>query len=84
MREKALISWSGGKDSVLALYEVQKSQDYEIVSFITTITEDYDRVSMHGVRRTLLERQGESLGLPIHHIFLSKISDGTGKKISRR
>ena len=67
-----LISWSGGKDSVLALYEVQKSQDYEIVSLITTITEDYDRVSMHGVRRTLLERQGESLGLPIHQIFLSK------------
>ncbi len=67
-----LISWSGGKDSLLALYEVQKSQDYEIVSLITTLTEDYDRVSMHGVRRTLLERQGESLGLPIHQIFLSK------------
>ena len=67
-----IISWSGGKDSLLALYEVQKSQDYEIVSLITTLTEDYDRVSMHGVRRTLLERQGESLGLPIHQIFLSK------------
>jgi len=67
-----IISWSGGKDSLLALYEVQKSQDYEIVSLITTLTEDYDRVSMHGVRRTLLEQQGESLGLPIHKIFLSK------------
>jgi uncharacterized protein (TIGR00290 family) len=74
MAEKVLFSWSGGKDSALALYEIKKRQDLEIVSLITTITEDYDRTSMHGVRRELLESQVESLGLPLHKIFISKRS----------
>jgi uncharacterized protein (TIGR00290 family) len=74
MAEKVLFSWSGGKDSALALYEIKKRQDIEIVSLITTITEEYDRISMHGVRRVLLESQAESLGLPLHKIFISKRS----------
>jgi uncharacterized protein (TIGR00290 family) len=72
MAEKVLFSWSGGKDSALTLYEIRKRQDLEIVSLITTITEDYDRISIHGVRRVLLESQAESLGLPLHKIFISK------------
>ncbi len=72
MAEKVLFSWSGGKDSALALYEVQKRQDLEIISLITTITEDYDRISMHGVRRILLQDQAKSLKLPLHSIFISK------------
>ena len=75
MAEKVLFSWSGGKDSALALYEIKKRKDLEIVSLITTITEDYDRISMHGVRRDLLESQAESLGLPLYKIFISKRSD---------
>jgi uncharacterized protein (TIGR00290 family) len=74
MAEKVLFSWSGGKDSALALYEIKKRQDLEIVSLITTITEDYDRISIHGVRRVLLESQAESLGLPLYKIFISKRS----------
>ncbi len=70
--EKVILAWSGGKDSALTLYEVQKSQRYEIVSLLTTITEDYDRVSMHGVPRTLIEQQAYSLGLPIQEVFISK------------
>ena len=67
-----LMSWSGGKDSCLALYEIQKSSDYRIAALLTTITREYDCISMHGVRRALLERQATSLGLPLHPILISK------------
>ncbi len=69
-----LFSWSGGKDSAIALYEIQKSKKYKIISLLTTITEDYDRVSLHGVPRTLVEQQAYSLGLPIEEVFISKDS----------
>ena len=72
MKKKAIFSWSGGKDSALALYEIQKNQGYEIISLLTTFTKDYDRVSLHGTRRILLERQAESIGLPLHKIFIPK------------
>jgi uncharacterized protein (TIGR00290 family) len=67
-----LMSWSGGKDSCLALYEIQKSTDYRVAALLTTVTRDYDRISMHGVRRVLLERQALSLGLPLHQVLISK------------
>jgi uncharacterized protein (TIGR00290 family) len=70
--EKVLVGWSGGKDSAIALYEIQRSQKYEIVSLLTTITEDYDRVSMHGVPRILVEKQASALGLPLEEVFISK------------
>ncbi len=66
------MSWSGGKDSCLALYQIQKSSKYRVAALLTTITREYDRVSMHGVRRVLLERQAASLGLPLHQVVISK------------
>ena len=72
MKEKAIMSWSGGKDCALALYEIRKTGNYEILSLLTTVTADYDRVSMHGVRRVLLEQQAESIGLPLEEVFISK------------
>ncbi len=71
-RSPILLSWSGGKDSSLALYEIQKSGKYEITSLITTVTEEYDRVSMHGLRTILLEQQAESLNIPLEKVFISK------------
>jgi len=71
-RTKVLFSWSGGKDSSLALYEIQKSGKYEITSLITTVTSEYDRVSMHGLRTSLLEEQGSSLNVPLEKVFISK------------
>ena len=71
-RSPILLSWSGGKDSSLALYEIQKSRDYEVAALITTITSDYDRVSMHGLRTSLLEQQGESLNIPLDKVFITK------------
>lgn len=61
MTEKVLFTWSGGKDSAMALYELQTTQGYEISALLTTVTEGYDRISMHGVRRILLEQQAESV-----------------------
>ena len=72
--EKVLFSWSGGKDSAISLYEIQKNQKYQVVSLLTTITEDYDRVSMHGVPRSLVEQQANSLGLPLEEVFISRDS----------
>lgn len=67
-----LMSWSGGKDSCVALYEIQREPKYRVAALLTTVTRDYDRISMHGVRRVLLERQAVSLGLPLHQVFISK------------
>src|SRR5882724_10293643 len=68
----ALMSWSGGKDSCLALYEIQRAQSHRIAALLTTVTQDYGRISMHGVRRVLLEKQATSLSLPLHQILISK------------
>jgi uncharacterized protein (TIGR00290 family) len=67
-----LMSWSGGKDSCLALHEVKNEKKYYVAALLTTVTRDYDRISMHGVRRVLLEQQAASLGLPLHQILISK------------
>lgn len=69
--EKVIFCWSGGKDSALAFHELSKSHRYEVVSLLTTITADYDRVSMHGVRRVLLQQQAQNLGLPVCEISIS-------------
>jgi diphthamide synthase (EF-2-diphthine--ammonia ligase) len=67
-----LMSWSGGKDSCLALYEIPKSSNHRVAALLTTITREYDRISMHGVRRVLLERQAASLGLPLHQVLIRR------------
>src|SRR6266403_1225874 len=73
LKEKAvLVSWSGGKDSCMALREIQRTANTRVAALLTTVTRDYDRISMHGVRRVLLEKQAASLGLPLHQILISK------------
>jgi diphthamide synthase (EF-2-diphthine--ammonia ligase) len=68
MREPVLFCWSGGKDSAMALHILMQSPDVRIVALLTTVTETYDRISMHGVRRDLLVQQAESIGLPLHEV----------------
>ena len=63
MRPKALIAWSSGKDSAWALHETRRSGECEIVGALTTVTETFGRVSMHGVREELLMAQLASAGL---------------------
>lgn len=68
MPEPILFCWSGGKDSAMALHALLQRNDVRIVALLTTITEGYERISMHGVRRELLARQAESIGLPLHEV----------------
>ena len=57
MKTKVIFSWSGGKDSALALYKILNDDNYEVEGLITTVTDGYDRISMHGIRIKLLEQQ---------------------------
>src|SRR5882762_8445148 len=66
-----LVAWSGGKDSALALREILSDARFRVAALLTTVTAEYDRISMHGVRRTLLRRQAESLGLPLEEVVIS-------------
>jgi uncharacterized protein (TIGR00290 family) len=60
-----VLAWSGGKDSTLALAALRADPRYRVVALLTTVTREYDRVSIHGVRRTVLEAQVSALGLPL-------------------
>jgi uncharacterized protein (TIGR00290 family) len=66
--EPVLFCWSGGKDSAMALHALLQRKEFRVAALLTTVTEEFDRVSMHGVRRELLERQAESIGLPLHQV----------------
>src|SRR5688572_22665006 len=66
-----VLSWSGGKDSALALDALSRDPTVEVAGLLTSVTRDYDRVSVHGVRRSMLEAQVERLGLPLFEISLS-------------
>jgi uncharacterized protein (TIGR00290 family) len=63
MRPKALIAWSSGKDSAWALHEVRRADEFDIVGGMTTVTDNFARVSMHGVREELLSAQLAAAGL---------------------
>jgi uncharacterized protein (TIGR00290 family) len=65
MKSKVIISWSSGKDSCYSLMEVLKQDKFQIAGLLTTVTRAFDRVSMHGVRENLLERQANELHLPL-------------------
>src|SRR5712692_9447799 len=68
--EPILFCWSGGKDSAMALHALLQQKHFRIASLLTTVTQTYDRIAMHGVRRELLQRQAESIGLPLHEVFI--------------
>ena len=69
---RVILSWSGGKDSSLTLYQIRKSDQFEVTALLTTLTRDFDRVSMHGVRRPLLVKQAECLRLPLEEVWIQK------------
>jgi uncharacterized protein (TIGR00290 family) len=70
MSEPILFCWSGGKDSAMALHTLLQRPDVRIAALLTTVTETYDRISMHGVRRELLVQQAQSIGLPLHEVSI--------------
>jgi uncharacterized protein (TIGR00290 family) len=65
LKEKAIFNWSGGKDSAFGLYKILQQQQYEVMCLLTSVNEQYQRISMHGVRVELLSMQAESIGLPL-------------------
>lgn len=70
MTDRILVSWSGGKDSCLTLAEILRHERFSVEALLTTVTEGYDRISMHGVRRALLEQQAAALGIPLEVVFI--------------
>jgi uncharacterized protein (TIGR00290 family) len=70
MKTPLVMSWSGGKDSAMALHELLKTGQYEIVALMTSVSDEYRRISHHGVREILLERQANAIGIPLEKIYL--------------
>ncbi len=70
MKIPVVLSWSGGKDCAMALYELSRHADYEVVALLTTVSEEFKRISHHGVREELLELQAEAIGIPLDKIYL--------------
>src|SRR5262245_50293980 len=67
---KVVMSWSGGKDSAMALRELLCAGSYEVVALLTTVAQPYQRISHHGVREELLIMQAAALGLPLDIVYL--------------
>lgn len=84
MSEPVLLTWSGGKDSAMALHQLMQRPEYSVVGLLTTLTEGYDRISMHGVRRVLLEQQAASLGLPLEKVYISQQSSNEEYEVRMR
>jgi len=70
MAKKSLFNWSGGKDSALALYHTLNNPDYDVSCLMTSMNSEADRISMHGVRRSMLEKQVEAIGIPLSILSL--------------
>lgn len=73
MPTQALLSWSGGKDSALALYHARRDPRYHVAHLLTSVNAHYERVSMHGVRVALLEAQAARIGLPLNQLRLPEM-----------
>ncbi len=70
---QCIFNWSGGKDSALALYYCLQNPDLDIKYLVTTINDEADRISMHGVRTELLIKQAERMGIPLYQIRLPEM-----------
>lgn len=87
-REKILVSWSGGKDCAMALWELLKSPDYEVVGLLAGLAEDDRKVAMHGTPGELIEAQAAAMGLPLacyylprgcsNEVYLSRLHEALG------
>lgn len=72
---KSFFNWSGGKDSSFSLHKVLEEGRYKVEALLTNISEEHQRISMHGVRRELLELQADRLNIPLHTLSLPKNID---------
>jgi len=72
---KTVFHWSGGKDSAIALQKLLQNDEYRVDLLLTTVSKEHNRVSMHGVRRELVEQQAEALGIPLEILELPEKTD---------
>src|SRR4029453_7051458 len=77
MKEPLVVSWSGGKDSARGRYEILQRDEFEVLALLTTLTDVYDQISMHGVPRVLLEAQAAALRLPLDIMRIRKGAPNT-------
>ena len=71
----AALFWSGGKDSALCLHKILQEGNYRVCYLITTLNSEFDRISMHGIRAELLDRQQEAIGIPLKKMFVSEATN---------
>jgi uncharacterized protein (TIGR00290 family) len=76
MKIPVVMSWSGGKDSAVALHELLRVDDYEVASLMTSVSEEYRRISHHGVREGLLDEQARAIGIPLEKVYLPSGESG--------
>ncbi|HEY0895931.1 MAG TPA: ATP-binding protein [Sphingobacteriaceae bacterium] len=76
--EKAALFWSGGKDSAFALYQCQLQDQFKVECLVTTLNETHRRISMHGIREALLDRQAALTGLPLIKMWVPESPDNSG------
>lgn len=81
MKEKVLFSWSGGKDSALALFKLLQDDAFEVIALFTTLNDTFKRISMHGVREELLDDQAAAIGLPLVKMY---VHEGTNSEYEKR
>src|SRR5260370_922890 len=76
MRTPVVLSWGGGKKRDLALHELMGGGDYEVIELMATVSEEYRRVSHHGVREELLDEQAAAIGIPLAKVYLPSGNSG--------
>jgi uncharacterized protein (TIGR00290 family) len=76
MKERVVMSWSGGKDSAMALHELIRAGEHEVVSLLTSVSEEFRRISHHGVRESLLDEQARAIGIPLRKVYLPSGESG--------
>ncbi|HEU4665017.1 MAG TPA: ATP-binding protein [Dokdonella sp.] len=82
MSRPLLLAWSGGKDSALALERLQSDPAWRVAGLLTSVTDAYDRISIHGVRRSILHAQAAALGLPLFEATLAPDADNAAYEAS--
>jgi uncharacterized protein (TIGR00290 family) len=70
VRRPVVLSWSGGKDSALALWRLRRDPAFEVRALLTTITEGHNRISMHAIRENILMRQASEIGVPVVRVLI--------------
>jgi uncharacterized protein (TIGR00290 family) len=83
-KKRVILSWSSGKDSAMTLHKLVESKEYEVVTLLTTVSREFERVAMHGVRCELLNRQAKAVGLPVVTVALSRSPSSDEYQVSMK